>query len=840
MGTPTTKEPPRYLTSVYSVILHRKSDTGCSRVFLIFTMDGVLHEEMRPFDNPILDGRDPSEKQKEPGMIWERSLGRTKRPSAWTFQAPSILLLLLPSSGELLSLPPRENQRRKWSPEVVNIQTGSYIAHDEMPPIDLLPACRHVHCPAQLHESYHYNAEVDSCIPGFVQSLHARDRIRGRKTNVPHKGRPNKCAYHHTNKKSTFPKNLASRTPENDTSDIATMEITAQVMAYDGNKKEKDALALTRENDRLATAAHDSTCQNDIQHETALLLPEAQDCQPLTQYLQMKHAHQEPRLRVSSVRISFPYSSHEDLMAAAQLACAVYSIFSRVRSRRKVRYVPNIVFTRATSTAATTGRTGSSSANSRHLSGRQRSVGWESAICDCRLHQPFVKTRAVRCCSTQQHKANTVKAVHDKVSTFENNPACALSGMRPVKLVTVDRKYLVPYLNRHQKYAIPPKHPLVIPKVSEENWAALNIEVLRADEGEARRVWSNAGIEGRGKREIPEKNRRPTASSATIPTCENPEEAIFLGGGGGGGCNKDRPRATSGRRQKGQSQRKYGAAGQQNLGTQFTNKRPVTYSPAGSPANRGPCTACTSQPDTRPVPIVTRRSGTLLVSDTILLTCEAGVRGTSSRSTSALSLILCPRVSRLPPLEARRSSSSRKLDSSMCLLRGRNQPVKMMLHGTVDKGMVCTSDPSSLSLTKIADGQFADSRWVRSLPTQFLSDYFSIVSFADLRPTKGRLEPLPHSLSVSLGRLPLRQLLFHVLKECTSGEIGLGSAVVTHWTSTREDTGSIPGPAILISVFHGFPKSLQANPGMGPEQRPRSIPSHSFTNPSSLCNLHRL
>ncbi|KAJ8873601.1 hypothetical protein PR048_024419 [Dryococelus australis] len=34
--------------------------------------------------------------------------------------------------------------------------------------------------------------------------------------------------------------------------------------------------------------------------------------------------------------------------------------------------------------------------------------------------------------------------------------------------------------------------------------------------------WSGAGIHGRGKREYPEKTRRQTASSSTIPTCENP------------------------------------------------------------------------------------------------------------------------------------------------------------------------------------------------------------------------------------------------------------------------------------------------------------------------------
>ncbi|KAJ8881864.1 hypothetical protein PR048_018350 [Dryococelus australis] len=35
-------------------------------------------------------------------------------------------------------------------------------------------------------------------------------------------------------------------------------------------------------------------------------------------------------------------------------------------------------------------------------------------------------------------------------------------------------------------------------------------------------VWSSAGMKGRGKREMPEKTRRPVASSGKIPTCENP------------------------------------------------------------------------------------------------------------------------------------------------------------------------------------------------------------------------------------------------------------------------------------------------------------------------------
>ncbi|KAJ8870276.1 hypothetical protein PR048_029297 [Dryococelus australis] len=52
---------------------------------------------------------------------------------------------------------------------------------------------------------------------------------------------------------------------------------------------------------------------------------------------------------------------------------------------------------------------------------------------------------------------------------------------------------------------------------SGEIWAALNIEVLRADEGE-----TSARMQRRGKLEIPEETRRPTASYGTIPTCENP------------------------------------------------------------------------------------------------------------------------------------------------------------------------------------------------------------------------------------------------------------------------------------------------------------------------------
>ncbi|KAJ8894035.1 hypothetical protein PR048_006645 [Dryococelus australis] len=50
--------------------------------------------------------------------------------------------------------------------------------------------------------------------------------------------------------------------------------------------------------------------------------------------------------------------------------------------------------------------------------------------------------------------------------------------------------------------------------------------------------------------------------------------------------------------------------------------------------------------------------------------------------------------------------------------------------------------------------------------------------------------------------------------------------MATHWTRSREDPGSIPGPVILNSVFQGVPKSLQSNAGMTthlPSRRNSSI-----------------
>ncbi|KAJ8869668.1 hypothetical protein PR048_028661 [Dryococelus australis] len=54
---------------------------------------------------------------------------------------------------------------------------------------------------------------------------------------------------------------------------------------------------------------------------------------------------------------------------------------------------------------------------------------------------------------------------------------------------------------------------------------SFNVGVLRADVGEASRVWSCAGVKGRGGRDTSEKTRRPAAPSGTIPTCENLRDA---------------------------------------------------------------------------------------------------------------------------------------------------------------------------------------------------------------------------------------------------------------------------------------------------------------------------
>ncbi|KAJ8887403.1 hypothetical protein PR048_013618 [Dryococelus australis] len=54
-----------------------------------------------------------------------------------------------------------------------------------------------------------------------------------------------------------------------------------------------------------------------------------------------------------------------------------------------------------------------------------------------------------------------------------------------------------------------------------EIWAALNIEVLRVNDVEVRRLYSSVRMKGWGKRDIPEKTRRPVVSSGKIPTCKD-------------------------------------------------------------------------------------------------------------------------------------------------------------------------------------------------------------------------------------------------------------------------------------------------------------------------------
>ncbi|KAJ8888699.1 hypothetical protein PR048_008191 [Dryococelus australis] len=52
-------------------------------------------------------------------------------------------------------------------------------------------------------------------------------------------------------------------------------------------------------------------------------------------------------------------------------------------------------------------------------------------------------------------------------------------------------------------------------------WAAFNNGILKADKVEARWIYSRAGIQEPGKRDIPDKTRRQAASAGTFPTCAN-------------------------------------------------------------------------------------------------------------------------------------------------------------------------------------------------------------------------------------------------------------------------------------------------------------------------------
>ncbi|KAJ8877503.1 hypothetical protein PR048_021958 [Dryococelus australis] len=62
------------------------------------------------------------------------------------------------------------------------------------------------------------------------------------------------------------------------------------------------------------------------------------------------------------------------------------------------------------------------------------------------------------------------------------------------------------------------------PELTMPMFSALDIEVMRANEGEARRVWSST-VMNRRKRDNPEKTRETAASSGMIPICRNPRAA---------------------------------------------------------------------------------------------------------------------------------------------------------------------------------------------------------------------------------------------------------------------------------------------------------------------------
>ncbi|KAJ8881536.1 hypothetical protein PR048_018018 [Dryococelus australis] len=72
-------------------------------------------------------------------------------------------------------------------------------------------------------------------------------------------------------------------------------------------------------------------------------------------------------------------------------------------------------------------------------------------------------------------------------------------------------KCLLPFIGTTTKTLEPslgdrhPVHRGLSLFVSGEIWAALNVEVLRADEGESRRVWSNGGVKGQGNGRSPSK-----------------------------------------------------------------------------------------------------------------------------------------------------------------------------------------------------------------------------------------------------------------------------------------------------------------------------------------------
>ncbi|KAJ8871431.1 hypothetical protein PR048_027748 [Dryococelus australis] len=91
-----------------------------------------------------------------------------------------------------------------------------------------------------------------------------------------------------------------------------------------------------------------------------------------------------------------------------------------------------------------------------------------------------------------------------------------------------------------------------------------------------------------------------------------------------------------------------------------------------------------------------------------------------------------------------------------------------------------------------------------------------------------------------VGNLPFPSPFIYGAAPYSSHFTRIGSQDLGHksyWIRISEYLGSIPCLVILISVYHGFPTSLQANAEMGFLTKAMA---DSFPNPSSLSNLLRL
>ncbi|KAJ8897429.1 hypothetical protein PR048_002775 [Dryococelus australis] len=119
---------------------------------------------------------------------------------------------------------------------------------------------------------------------------------------------------------------------------------------------------------------------------------------------------------------------------------------------------------------------------------------------------------------------------------------------------------------------------------------------------------SRAGMKGRGKREIPEKTRQPMVSSGTIPTFENPVTRPGIEPGSpwwelldDAARVKDvktpsaHPLIIAVNTHPSLPMDVCSNISRYNVGTPFANHRQVTYSPAGSPADRQSLPACSRQ-----------------------------------------------------------------------------------------------------------------------------------------------------------------------------------------------------------------------------------------------------